>query len=166
MPPHGQPMEFHWVFFMCIPWASSMGNALGSTPWAFYGITLGVLMWNGMAFFYVQSIGHLPISMLWTCTGASHRGMPRKCLMGTSVGCHPMGSPWNSIGYSLCAFHGLLLWLLHWGPTSMGLSMELHWEFSWGMAWLSSMCMPLGICPYPCYGLALVLLIGACQGSA
>ena len=132
-------------------------------------------MGHGMASFYVHAIGHLPISMLWTCTGASHRGMPRKCLMGTSVGCHPMGSPWNSIGYSLCAFHGLLLWLMLWGPTSMGFLwncigsshgeghgivlcaiqwvfahmhvMELQWRFSWGMPRMCSMDTSLG-CPH------------------
>ena len=155
LPPHGQPMEYHWVFFMCIPWASSMGNALGAP----HGLSMELhweLSW-GMAWhpFMCTPLGICPYPCYGLALALPIWGMPRKCLMGTSLGCvFFMCIPWpSSMANAL-------------GPHLHGLSMELHWELSWGMAWLPSMCMPVGICPYPCYGLALVLLIGACQGNA
>ena len=115
VPPHGQPMEFHWLFLMCIPWASSMANALGPH---LHGISME-LHWEfswGMAWLpsMCMPVGICPYPCYGLALVLPIGGMPRKCLMGTSVGCHPMGSPWNTIGYSLCAFHGLLLWVMHW----------------------------------------------------
>ena len=115
-------------------------------------------MGNGMALFYVQAIGHLPICMLWICNGASH-GECQGCALWVLQWDVPMGSPWNCIGNSPCEIHGLVLWVMHLDYPH-GHSMELPWEFSWGMAWHCSMCKPLGICPYACYGFAMVLLMG------
>ena len=69
-------------------------------------------MGNGMAVFYVQAIGHLPICMLWNCNGASH-GECQGWALWVLQWDVPMGSPWNYIGKSLCEFHGLVLWVMH-----------------------------------------------------
>ena len=144
-----------------------------ATPWAFYGIAWGVPKGDGMALCYVQSIGQLPICMLWNCKGASPGGCQGSALWVLQWDA-PMGIPWNCIGNSPCESHGLVLWVMHW-ESPMGILwncigsshgawhgivlcaihwafaqmhvMELQWCFSWWMPRKCSMGTSVG-CPH------------------
>ena len=85
-------------------------------------------------------------------------GNAKGVLYGHFSGMSPWASHGIALGNSPCEFQWLVLWVMHWNPPHVH-SMELHWELSGGMAWHCSRCEPLCICPYACYGCAMVLLM-------
>ena len=101
---------------MGIPWAGSMGNALGV-----HGLALGLVIGNSMGVLYgyaiVMSTGD-SYGLAWLMLHRSTMDVPSVKYIGIPPPCGFYGIGW---GWFIGEFHGMTLWAMHWD------TMDLHW---------------------------------------